>query len=136
MGIRTVISTSCRAGDISIIEDNNGTITSASFSTNEGKGYLERILNLNDYVLNNKTFTLKELKENKMTNDEKLIWAAAYSAFFVEKINFLQAHGKEVYDVDSFNCAELADLALEKFKHVMQEHPDGKYLDAYGKFEI
>lgn len=62
-----------------------------------------------------------------MNDLEKFIWASAFSSVVLEEAKFLWKHGKEIDNVSSFSCGEMADFVLEKFK-ALEQSEDKEYL--------
>jgi hypothetical protein len=62
-----------------------------------------------------------------MTEMDKLVWAAAYAAEFAQSRAFLGAHGREIDSISGYSCAEVADVALEKYREAIKSD-DAEYL--------
>lgn len=55
----------------------------------------------------------------RVTELERQVWAAAFAAEFVRDSNLLRQHGRASDAISGFSCAEVADVALEKFRKAM-----------------
>ena len=66
-----------------------------------------------------------------MTDLERQVWASAFVAEFSRERRFLQEtpiqHGRTIDDIGGFSCAEVADVALAKFREAMACE-DAQYL--------
>ncbi len=57
-----------------------------------------------------------------MTELEKMVWTATFAAEFSREYAFRQTHGVPHLapeDISGFSCAEVADLAVEKFREAI-----------------
>lgn len=61
-----------------------------------------------------------------MTSLETQVWAAAFAAEFSRQHEFFTQHGKPER-VSGFNCAEIADIAVEKLREALASD-DAQYL--------
>ena len=62
-----------------------------------------------------------------MNDMDKLIWAAAYAAEFAESRRFLDHAGRAIDEISGYSCAEVADVALEKYRKALKAD-DAEYL--------
>jgi hypothetical protein len=64
-----------------------------------------------------------------MSNLEQLVWAAAYAAEFAKVRKFYEDASTRltIDDISGFACAEVADVALEKFREAIKGD-DAQYL--------
>lgn len=62
-----------------------------------------------------------------MTDLEKQVWAATYSAEFSREWEFRTTYGKDREAISGFSCAEVADAAVEKLREALTG-PDREYL--------
>jgi hypothetical protein len=61
---------------------------------------------------------------------EQQVWAASYAAEFAKTRKFYETYGNgrfSIEDISGFSCAEVADVALEKFREAVNG-PDKMYL--------
>lgn len=64
-----------------------------------------------------------------MSEMERLVWAAAYAAEFARERDFRHSYPSagDVTGISGFSCAEVADVALEKYREAIA-CDDAKYL--------
>ena len=55
-----------------------------------------------------------------MSDMEKMVWVASFAAEFSRERAFLDSHGKSIDDVSGFSCAEVADVALDKYREAIR----------------
>lgn len=56
---------------------------------------------------------------------EKLVWAAAFAAEFAQDRALLNAHGKEPDSISGYSCAEVANVAVEKYREAIKSDDAG-----------
>jgi len=57
-----------------------------------------------------------------MNDMEKMVWAAAFAAEHAKELKFRQDHPRAhlpITGISGFSCAELADLALERYREAL-----------------
>ncbi len=66
---------------------------------------------------------------------ERSIWTATFSNVFALEWQFKRKHIENALDsIDGFTCAEIADVAVEKYREVLK-HPDADSLMIKGEDE-
>lgn len=76
-----------------------------------------------------------EKRAVEMTEDEKMVWSAAFAQSVLKELDFYKSHGNtwdEINEkVSGYNSAEIADIAVEKFREALAA-ADAEYLTANG----